>query len=311
VYRYLFILALLCSLPATAAQAQSATPIYRLNGLAANLAGQPAPLRADLARATIEELAAAYSDEAQRARRDKRDRTQQGELRRWAAAVEQLAVDYTLLAQSILPDTPVELSIGPEGSLYLIVAGRPVVASSPRMREQSAFEQRVIARFCELNRCEGLLDEPVATAAPAYLPEVSSADVQWAFSQQAGPVCDSGDGLEFQFFTMENLGAKRAACGRVVAELGALAAAVTREVAGGIRVDWNRFVIQHLPDGEEQVILNGEGDYLRLALPTLVARQELVDTVRPWLAAKVNGQRYSLVVINAGRMLAPPGQPLE
>lgn len=312
--RYPFLLTLLCSLPVWTAQAQSGyqpTQVYRLNGLAANLAGQAAPLRSDLARVTIEELAAAYSDEAQRARRDTRDRTQQGDLRRWAAAVETLARDYTSLAASILPDTPVELSIGPEGSLYLIVSGRPVIASSPRMREQTAFEQRVIVRFCELNRCEGLLDEPVAAAAAAYAPDISNAEVQWSFSQQAGPVCASGDGLEFQFLNMENLGPKRIACERAVAELNALAAAISREVASGIRMDWSRFVIQHLPDVDEQVMLNGTGDYLRLALPTLVARQELVHLVQPWLAAKTNGQHYTLVVLNAGRLLAPAGQPLE
>jgi hypothetical protein len=290
---------------------ESATPVYRLNDLAANLAEQPAPLRADLARVAIEELAAAYSDEAQRARRDARRRGQAGELWRWATAVEKLATDYAALAADIRPETPVELDISPEGSLYLIVDGRPVIAGSPRMREQAAYEQRVIARFCELNRCEGLLDAPLADGAPAYPPAHAPAEVQWSFSQQAGPVCASGDGLEFQFLNMENLGPKREACGRAIAELNTLVEAIAREVAGGIRVDWNRFVIQHLSDDEEQVLLNGEGDYLRLALPLLVARQELVEVVRPWLAAKVNGQRYALVVINAGRVLAPAGRPLE
>ncbi|MGD2113052.1 MAG: hypothetical protein PVI50_06675 [Gammaproteobacteria bacterium] len=313
-YRAFFILALLGNLPAWPAAAQpmlSSSPVYRLNSLAANLAGQPAPLQADLARSVVEELAAAYRDEAQRARHDARNRAQAGELRRWVSAVERLAAEYTTLAMSILPDTPVELSTGPEGSLYLIVAGRPVIASSPRMREQTAFEQRVINRFCELNRCAGLLEEPVSSTVPAYRAERSNATVQWSFSQEAGPVCASGDGLEFQFFNMENLGPKREACARAMAELDTLTAAIAREVAGGIRMDWNRFVIQHLPDGQEQVLLNGAGDYLRLALPMLVARQELVDVVQPWLAARVNGQRYTLVVLNAGRVLAPAGRPLE
>jgi len=311
-YRYLLFFLLLCALPPCAAPAQYATPdapVYRLSGLAANIADGPAPLRADLARVAIDELAMAYADEAARARRDKRNRTQQADLRRWAAAVEALASDYAALAASILPDTPVEVRTGPEGSLYLIVAGRPVIASDPRMREQAAFEQRVIARFCELNLCDDLLDEPVAV--PAVMPDAAAATVQWSFSQQAGPVCSSDDGLEFQFLNMDNIGSKREACARTTAELSALAAAVAREVAGGIRVDWNRLVIQHLPEGDEQVILNGEGDYLRLALPTLVARQELFALVLPWLAAKVNGQHYTLVVLNAGRLLAPAGRPLE
>jgi hypothetical protein len=293
------------------AQSEHAAPAYRLNSLAASLADQPAPLRADLARITLEELATAYSEEAQRARSDAYRRKDGGELWRWARAVEGLATDYSALAAEIYPDTPVELDTSPEGSLYLIVAGRPVIASCPRVREQTGFEQRVIARFCELNRCDGLLEEPVQDAAAPPGPEPARAVLQWSFSQQAGPVCASSDGLEFQFLNRENLGPKREACTRAVTELNALVDAIARESAAGVRVDWNRFTIQHLPDGEEQVLLNGEGDYLRLALPTLVARQELVRTVLPWLAARISGRPYTLVVINAGRVLAPAGHPLE
>lgn len=313
-HRVLIIL-LLCSLPlsiAPARQTAGTAPVYRLNALAANLADGPAPLRADLARVAIDELATAYREEAARARGDRRQRAKQRELWRWAAAVDKLATDYAALAQTILPDTPVEIGIGPEDGLYLIVAGRPVVVSSPRMQEQAAFEQRVITRFCELNLCDDLLDEPAATTAPAYAPPAGSNTARWSFSQQAGPVCGTADGLEFQFLNMENLGPKREACARVVAELNTLAAAIAQQVAGGIRVDWNALAIGTRPGAEEQtVILNGEGDFLRLALPTLAGRQELLAIVRPWLAARANGQRFALVVLHAGRLLAPPGRPLE
>jgi hypothetical protein len=314
-HRYLLLLPLLggllvCTAPTRAQQAAHPAPAYRLNRLAANIADGPAMLRADLARIAIDELAMAYADEAARARRDKRRRAQQSDLWRWAAAVEGLAAEYSALAATITFDTPVEINVGPDDDLHLVVAGRSVVVGNPRMREQAAFEQRVIARFCELNLCRDLLDEPdlpvTATAAARR-----HAEPQWSFSQQAGPVCSTDDGLEFQFRNMEDIGRKREACARVAAELNTLAMAIAQDVAGGIRVDWNRLVIQHLPDGDEQVILNGEGDYLRLSLPLLVARQELINVVRPWLAAKVSGQRYTLVVLNAGRLLAPPGRPME
>jgi len=288
------------------------TPVYRLNSLAANLADGPAPLLADLARVALEEMVTAYDEEATRARRDRRHRAQRGELWRWATAVEKLAADYAALAQTILPDTPIEISIGPDNGLYLIVDGRPVAVSSPRLREQAAFEQRIIARFCELDLCDDLLDEPAASSPPAYVPALGADTTRWSFSQQAGPVCGTDDGLEFQFLNMENLGPKREACTRVVGELNTLAAAIALQVAGGIRVDWNALAIGRGAQAEEQtVILNGEGDFLRLALPALAERGALLAIVRPWLAAKVSGQRYPLVVLNAGQLLAPPGRPLE
>jgi hypothetical protein len=311
-YRDLLVLLLLYCLPLGTAMAQGVAhlaPVSGLNRLAANIANGPAPLRSDLARIAFTELAAVYADEAERAHREMRDRAKQRELSSWAAAVRDLAAEFAALAETVTPDTPVQVSIGPEHGLYLLVEGRPVMVSSPRMREQVAFEQRVIAHFCALNQCRGLLDEPaMATAATAT---GKTATPQWSFSQVAGPVCGTGDGLEFQFMNADNIGRKRAACARIVSELNTLATALTQQTAGGIRLDWNRLAIHPLPDGDEQVILNGEGDYLRLRLPVLAARPELFAVLRSWLAAKVKGRLYPLVVLHAERMLEPPGQTLE
>jgi hypothetical protein len=312
-YQFLLALLMLCCLPpcvATAQDAASLVPRVGLNRLAMGIADGPAPLRADLARIALSELAAVYAAEAEVARQDMLSRAKQRELSTWANAVAKLATDYATLAESVTLTTPVHLSIGPESNLHLVVAGRLVVVSSPRMREQAEFEQRVITRFCELNRCEGLLDEP-ATAVATTIDGKTSA-TQWSFSQQAGPVCGTSDGLEFQFMNMDNLARKRRVCARVVTELNTLAAAIAQKTADGVRVDWNRLAIHSLPDGEEHhVMLNGVGDYLQLPLPALAVREGMFIVVRPWLAAKVNGEHYSLVVLHAGRRLAAPGQTLE
>jgi len=310
--RHRLILLFLYWLPLCTAAAQDAVKpgaAYGLNRLATRIADEPAPLRSDLARIAITELAAVYADEAARARQDMRRRTQLRELSTWVAAVEALAVEYAALADSLTPGTPVQIIIGTGDNLHLIVDGRPVVVSNPRMREQAAFAQRIITHFCALNRCEGLLDDPEITAAT---PVVSgSAIPQWQFSQDTGPVCSTADGLEFQFMNAENLRQKREVCTRIVAELDMLAAALTRDIADGKRVDWGKLAIHPVPDGYEQVTLNSEGDYLRLPLPALVARAELFTLLRPWLAAKVKGTPYAFVVLHAERRLALPGQPLE
>lgn len=283
-------------------------PVMRLNQLAIRLTDGPAPLQADLARIALAELAAVYADEAQRAQRDTRHQSGDHNLRGWAAAVQRLASDYATLAETVHPDTPIELSIGPDNSLNLVVAGQLVVVSSPRMNEQAAFEQRVIQQFCELNRCEGLLDTS-AVDAPI---DGEIAPAQWIFSDQTGPACSSEDGLEFQFNNLENLDRKRAACASVIAELHRLAAAIAREIASGVRVEWDALEIYNRPVQDQQkVMLNTSGASVQLSLPFLAARQALFSQLRPWLAANVRGERYNLVVINAGDRLAPPGQALE
>ncbi len=290
-------------------QSALATPTTRLNALAMAVADEHVMLRVDLARIALSELAAIYDEEAERARRDMRHKAKKPGLWRWSAAVKDLAADYATLAESITMTTPIKVSIGAGNSLYLAIDGRMVAVSSPRMNDQAAFEQRVIEQFCNLNRCEDLLDNPdIAVAAPA--PE-RSGHTRWSFSQGAGPVCETADGLQFQFRNMDNLGRKRDVCARAAGELNALASAIARDMAAGVRIDWNRLEISPLADGDELVTLNREGDYLRLPLPTLAERPELFIIVRPWLAAKAQGTPYSLVVLHAGKLLGTPGFPLE
>jgi hypothetical protein len=49
-------------------------------------------------------------------------------------------------------------------------------------------------------------------------------------------------------------------------------------------------------------VLNA-GDEARLRLPGLAASKELFRIVRPWLAARVQGQDFHLVVLNARQLM--------
>jgi hypothetical protein len=302
------LLLLLCglSLCATLLPAQDATPTYPLSQLAEGIADGPAALRADLAQIALTEMAAEYASEAGQARHEMQRRGKKAGLARWSSEVQKLADDYASLAVTITQATPIAISTGPEGSLFLHVAGQLVVVSIPRMNEQTAFEQRVVTRFCALNRCADLVDVPV-TAARTTRRRARAATL-WSFSQDAGPTCSSPDGLELMYRNTDDLGQKRETCARVVAELDTLATAIKTELAAGTRMDWQRLAIVTSADGDEQVILNGTGHTLRLSLPTLAARQELLKRVRPWLAAKVNGTPYTLVITHAEPLMAPARQ---
>jgi hypothetical protein len=204
----------------------------------------------------------------------------------------------------VTPDTPVTVAIGADNSISLDINGTPVLVSSPRVREQHDFEQRVLNRFCTLYPCDDLIAEyrPAQTAIT-----YTDTETYWSFSQQAGPTCSTGDGLEFQFQDMTNIGGKRKACASIVEELNALATALAWNLSNGNRIDWNRLAIHALPGGEEhQVELTGGGNTIRLPLPALAETRHLFELVRPWLAAKVSGQPgYPLVIINADELMAP------
>lgn len=295
--------------------AQTGTPLTPLARLAQSLADAPAPLRADLAQAALIELSDAYTREVEQARADQRRDTQGRDLRRWAAAIDNLAREYALLAESITAYTPVGLRVGPDRVVYMNVAGIPVAVSGPRPREQAALERRILARYCALNLCDpdtfaAIADPTAPPSAPGaepgmrITPRPPAAATYWSFSP-AGPVCATDDGLEFQFVSSEDLGRKRAACAAVVGELQRLADALKHQQALGARIDWEAIKVRAVTDNAlHQVTYNHTGGEFFLRLDTLADVPELVTLTRPWLAARSDGRRYHLVILHADRHMA-------
>lgn len=317
-YGVVLLLACLATL-STASASDTASPLARL---AQSLTDAPAPLRADLAQAALLELSDAYSREAAAARADQARQTQGRDLRRWAAAIDNLAREYATLADTVTPFTPVTLRTGPDRVLYLNVAGKPIAVSGPRPREQAALERRILARYCQLNLCDpdsfAAIVDPTApsfisgtatqsSASMRIVPHQPHAATYWSFSP-AGPVCATDDGLEFQFTSADDLGQKRAACTAVVAELNRLADMLKHQLSLGTHIDWASIEVRSVPGNDlQQVTLNHAGGELFLRLDTLASVPELVALTRPWLAARARGDRYHLVVPHADRHMAQAG----
>jgi hypothetical protein len=304
--------ALLCCLLAHAIQARelpadppAAIPYFKRLALA--IGEQADSVRADFAVAAIAELALAHTGEADRARQEAPYNRRDNDLLSWARTVDAYATELSAIAASITPATTIDIGISHEDVVYLNVEGRLVMLGNPRVSEQLVYEERVTERFCELHRCEGLVREYLP---PRPVSRSPTRTPHWSFSQQAGPACDTEGGLVFQFRDTTDLRLKRDACEQIAAELDALTAVIRQHLARGTRVDWNRIAIRALPGEELQLVeLNGEGDVHRLAAPGLAAATKLFTLVRPWLTARVKGNSYRLVVINADRLMAPAYRP--
>lgn len=293
--------------PAMAEQA----PVTQLVRLAGSLRNAPDPVRMDFAWLAITEMVAIYKEEAVRARRESRHSGRARDGARWAAAVDAYAAEIREIADGLTTATPVGITIGAGNSVLVYVAGRPVSVTGAISGQQAIYEQRVIERFCALYSCDQLLEE-FHLPAPESEPVDRDTSVHWSFSQHAGPACVTSDGLELQFRDMSDLRKKRLACERAVADLYALAVSIGRQKSSGTRIDWNGLVIDELPGGERhQVTLNAEGDSVRLELPALAQTPELFRRVRPWLAARVSGNHYRLVVLNVEPLIAPLTVPHE
>ncbi len=286
---------------------ESESPVH-LRQLAVALDDANQSLRTDFARVAISEMVEAYHREADLARQTLRRGARVRDLWHWSVAVRNQAREFSSITVDMIETTPIKIGVTQGNNVYLVVNGKPVILSNPRVSEQSVFEHRVVEQFCSRNRCEALLNATLQGVSTT--PTVEFA--RWSFSDLAGPVCSTVDGLVFQFKDTENLRRNRIACNMVVTELIALARSIRLERLNGFEPEWKSFAIRPHPGSElHRVILNGDGDYLLLALPTLSVAPDLFRRVRPWLASKVDGSQYSLVLLNAERLLAPISIPTE
>jgi hypothetical protein len=265
----------------------------------------PLPMRSDFAWLALTQMAEFYSEEATRARTETRNTARAGAVSQWAAAVDDYARKLAALAESITPETPINVSVGSDDNVQIYIGGQPVILTEAISGQQSVYEQRLLDRFCTLYICEDLLPDldTGGRAIPATVAATAETTAYWSFSQHAGPVCMTDDGLEFQFQQLSGLNEKRAACSRVVAELGELARAIAREQQRGVRINWDVLQVLPAPADEPQRVLLAARVEIRLALPMLVDTPKLLKIVRPWLMARVRGEDYPLVVLNAGRLL--------
>ena len=273
--------------------------------LARVLHDSPLPMRTDFAWLALTQMAEFYTEEAARARMEMRHTSRARDASQWAASVDDYAHKISALADSITSATPVIIIVGIDNSVHVYVAGQPVILTGAISGQQSVYEQRVVERFCILYICEDLLPElEYSKREPSVaLTHTDATRAYWSFSQHAGPVCMTNDGLEFQFQQATDLGEKREACTQAVAELSELAMAIAREQQQGVRIDWGALKVLPVPVDEPQRVILAARVEIYLSLPLLVENPELLKMVRPWLKARVRGEAYSLVVLNAGRFM--------
>jgi hypothetical protein len=274
------------------------------------IADSPLPMRRDFAWLAMSEMANMYTGEANRARLETRHTKRARDTARWAASVDAYAARIKAMADAITDATPVEISVGADGSVNLFVGGEPVIVTGVFTGQQATYEQQVIEQFCVLYLCERLL-AGFALSVPdttAMTNKRTGNTAYWSFSQYAGPVCMTDDGLEFQFREISGIRKKRELCSQIIAELYDLVYALVRKHKQGIMVDWNALEVNTVAGSDEHRVVLNSNDNLRMSLPGLAASKDLFRLVRPWLAARTKGQKFHMVVLNAGHLMQGVGE---
>ncbi len=269
----------------------------------ASLGNATAEARLDFARLLVEALVEAYENELDpsifQRRRNAPDRQK---LARWHQAVQPLLSELRLAQANLYVASSVSVHLDRHQQVLLLIDGAPLWAAWPRIDAQIRAERDLAREFCQLHPCEQRpLDSLVASV---WSPE--GVRGQWVLSQRHPPTWETSAGLRCEFRDMSERADHEALCRAVVRDLEMLADALEMAMRGGERIQWTRLALESDPGLHlHQVIVNEQGDYLRLAVPALDrARVDWREAGR-WLRARVHGEPAAMATVvratNRGR----------
>jgi hypothetical protein len=301
----LLVMGFSCSLQAQGGAAQAPGTRSLFQRTLTSLQAAAPEIQSAFAIDALRELAAIYLAEADLARREAAQGAGDPSLLGWSSAVDRYADELLGLLEDIDLGHPPVLSLSPEGDATVTVAGRAVILTHPRARQQAAFEQQVLAEFCARHQCESLTGTVVL---PAHaVASGGRPSVRWEFTER-GHRC-SRDGLVLRFDTVRQLAQLRSTCEQLLQEASALAAEIGWQRRRGVPVAWRQLSSQPTARGRSHLVsLNGSGDAVLAYLPLLNDTPGLLADLAPWLQARAEGEAASLE-LDAARYGLVPGSP--
>ncbi|WP_439133421.1 hypothetical protein [Pseudomaricurvus sp.] len=278
------------------------------------LALQTAPQewRSDFALIALSQLADAYYAEADLARSplsrsgnsDQKRNSDSEKNTEWSWSVERYANQLYGFQMSVESGAQVAVEKSSVTEAVLEVGSQQVMLSHPRPEKQSAFEQTILRRFCQLRDCVALtgiydLQSSIPQTGQGIgqkeTAESSREEVKpsWMFTVD-GPVC-SYEGIRMTFSPGDNPGAVRHLCVQLFGELKAVLRGIQEQQAYGVRVAWpDMTTIQSSDQRKHLISLNEAGDLLDLNVPLLNSKPDLLGYLKPWMRAHLEGHGVSL-----------------
>jgi|WetSurMetagenome_2_1015567.scaffolds.fasta_scaffold124171_2 hypothetical protein len=253
-------------------------------------------LRGDFAAIALTNLADAYIAEATLAREEARATGHDANLRGWSVMVDYFARQMPMLLQDIELGLPVRLTIGGDKSLAINVADRIVIVSPPRLNQQGAFEEAILAEFCAKHSCEQFSP---GSAERELIPfATASVRPDWSFTAQES-VC-SCQGIKVRFKNEQNLANSRLICEQFLHEVTALTDQLAWQQRHGVSIEWDNLDIQSTPHRPEHMVrLNAIGDSVLVTVPVLYSSPDLLRHIVPWMRQRLSSQTEVSVELDA------------
>jgi len=266
----------------------------------------PSSQRAEFARTAILTMAEEYSQEIGKARRypdpDPKRRLKQA---RWSSATLKYLHGLYATADSIDEFAMVDVIAGPGGSVQVLVDGMPVVLSGPHIGDPNDLGRKIVREYCRSRECSFAgLAQHHATG-ELYMPPDDTRS-GWSFRDGRGSTYETADGLHFMFASTHDRKLKQQAAMALVHDLRTLAATLKEISAQGYIIDWEAVRLESTSiAGEHRVVVNPNGGFVLLHLPSLGRSPSALRSSLSWIRARVEGRKLRQYFPHAETLLAP------
>lgn len=270
-----------------------------LVSLISRAADMPEDARIDLAHLVIEAVAAAYEAELDQVLLEAQPRaSDQARVASWSRATAQLLAELRSAQAALLTTEQLMLRTDQQGQIMMLIDGRALWASWPRLSAQMRLEREVAATFCSQHACPDDDDEAQAQGLPAM--EAAPRQGQWTLSQHSPPTWESEEGVRCEFPDVSDRNTKEASCRALAMDLHSLASVLRTTLHRGTRIDWPSLSLRaQMSDGLHGVTINPQGDYITLYLPALASQPVDWREARRWLQAQLDDRNAPATVRRA------------
>jgi len=253
----------------------------------------PAQLHMDFAALTLEAMVQAYEDELETSGQGRSaDAARARRLGRWQQATAIQLQELHQALQWLAVAQQVRARADRQGQVLLLLDGRPVLVSWPRMSDRHVREARLVERFCALHPC----GETHAEGSARVTHEAGDVRGSWSFSQDRRPAWESESGVRCEYPDMRDRPVREARCQALTAELESLARVLAQVRREGGRIEWQTIRVHDEPGGGQRVTVNEREDYLLLPPGLLSSRALIWPAAGRWLERRGVGERAAETV---------------
>lgn len=253
-----------------------------LHELALEMQQGTAQDRADFTRTALYEMAVLYEEAANRQGED--EKIQPLALLRWRNETRKLARELYRAADTVDPDTPIDISIADTGDVHLLVNQKLYILSSPLINEPYLLDERIINNICRIKYCDQENPAIQQTAGKRTI----TIEANWIIVENEKPRYVTSDGLNFMFIDLENRSLKQIASLKVIKEIKLVAETLGEAGRKGVVIEWDTLTIKPFQGSYDyRIHINRFGDTVYIKLPELHHVTNWQEQVLPWVRAQV------------------------